>query len=307
LRILVVGATGFIGRRLVALFRADGHELFLGVRARTPPSCHFITIDFTRELDPQDLACRLAGIDIVVNAAGILRESPGQSFEAVHDRGARTLFAACVLAGVRKVIQVSALGADSAALSQYHRSKRAADDFLAGQAIRWVIVQPSLVFGEGGASARLFATLAALPVIPLPGMGTQEIQPIHIDDLGQAMLRLIGTDAYDGTRLPAVGPRAVTLRAWVRSLRAQMGLGTPRFVPIPLAWVRAAASLTARLPGSPLDRETLAMLERGNRGNAHAISSLLERSPRAIDDFIPACVAERWLTRARLSRRTVHR
>src|SRR5439155_26090049 len=97
----------------------------------------------------------------------------GPTFRALHDEGPRALFAACRESGVTRVVQVSALGADAEAASAFHRSKRAADDFLLSLPLRGVVVQPSLVFGVGGASAELFTRLAALPLVPLPGGGTQ--------------------------------------------------------------------------------------------------------------------------------------
>ncbi|MEJ7669678.1 MAG: NAD-dependent epimerase/dehydratase family protein [Casimicrobiaceae bacterium] len=85
------------------------------------------------------------------------------------------------------------VSADQHAVSRYHRSKKQADDRLAALSIPWVIVQPSLVFGQGGASAALFNRLAALPVVPVPGDGKQNIQPIHVDDLAAAIVRVLET------------------------------------------------------------------------------------------------------------------
>ena len=86
---------------------------------------------------------------MVVNAVGILRESGNATFQALHVDAPVALFHACVQADVKKVVQISALGADTEAASRYHLSKKHADDTLAELPIRWVIMQPSLVFGLG--------------------------------------------------------------------------------------------------------------------------------------------------------------
>ncbi len=149
----------------------------------------------------------------------------------------------------------------------------------------WAIVQPSIVFGEGGGSARLFALLAALPITPVPGDGRQSVQPIHIDDLVEALVKLVGVPTK--IRLHAVGPRAITLREWLRLLRAQMGLGRARFVQVPLWLV-------------PVERETLQMLQRGNTASAETIAQLLRRAPRDPNDFLDARSRAAFAVQARL-------
>lgn len=260
-----------------------------------------MTVDFTRDHSPSDWLPRLAGIDVVVNAVGILRETADASFEALHVAAPRALFAACDQARIGKVIQVSALGADDAAASRYHRSKKSADDFLASLSVPWVIVQPSLVYGDDGASARLFTTLAALPVVPLPGGGGQRVQPIHVDDLAEAVVRLAANGSHDRERVAAVGARPLTLRELLAALRHSMGLGKPRFLSIPTPLVRAAAAAGDHLPGVLLDRESLAMLERGNVASAATITDVLRKPPRAVESFIVTARAVDAANAARLA------
>ena len=286
-KIFIVGASGFIGQRLLAALGEAGYEVFCGVRdpaAVSPYDC--VAVDFTRDHSARDWVPRLTGVDVVVNLVGILRERQAQMFSTLHDVAPRALFAACVEAGVSKVVQVSALGADAQARSRYHVSKRRADEFLASLPLQWTIVQPSLVFGTGGASAGLFITLAALPLIPLPGRGDQLVQPIHIDDLCAALVRIVETDAFAQRYLAAVGPHAVTFRQMIEALRAQLGLPSARCVSVPLSIVRFAAKMASRLRGSLLDAETIDMLERGNTAPAEPITQLLGRSPRPVERFI---------------------
>ena len=273
MKVLVLGAGGFIGAHVARALGERGHEVVAG------------KVDFARARSPQDWLPALQGADAVVNAVGIFRERRGATFEALHTTAPRALFDACVLANVPRVVQISALGADAAAQSRFHLTKRDADRHLATLELEWTVVQPSLVFGAAGASTRLFALLAALPLTPLPGDGRQRVQPIHVDDLAECVARLVDTPI--GGYVEAVGPRAITLREWLALLRAQMGLGAARFVQSPLGLV-------------PLERETLQMLSRGNTGSAEAIARILARSPRDPREFVVAEEAQRLALRAKL-------
>ncbi len=290
-RILLTGGSGFIGSRLAHALAGAGHEVVCALRdprgaaARSLP-CRAIHADLGRDLRAADWVPRLEGVDAVVNAVGILRETATQRFDALHVAGPRALFEACAAAGVRRVVQISALGADEAATSRYHLSKKAADDFLLGLPLSAVVVQPSLVYGPGGASARLFTLLASLPLVPLPGRGDQPVQPLHVDDAVEALVALVQGEAFRGRRVPLVGPRPLPLREFLAELRRAMGLGPPRFLPVPVGLVRLGATAGSRLPGLLLDRETLAMLERGNTAPADATTALLGRPPRPPSDFI---------------------
>ncbi|WP_119156008.1 SDR family oxidoreductase [Caldimonas tepidiphila] len=289
MRVLLTGAGGFIGSRLARALLDAGHEVRCAVRdpARVAPPLEAVAADFARDHDSAAWLPRLAGIDVVVNAVGILREQGAQTFDALHLKAPRALFEAAARAGVRRVIQISALGADEHAASGYHLSKKAADDFLLSLPVPAVVVQPSLVYGPGGASAQLFDTLAALPVHALPGGGRMPVQPIHVDDAVAAIVALLSTDAFDGRRVALVGPAPLALVDYLGELRASLKLGRALRVPVSWGVARAAAALMERLPGALLDRETLAMLARGNAADASDTARLLGRAPRAPRDFIP--------------------
>jgi uncharacterized protein YbjT (DUF2867 family) len=297
--VLLTGASGFIGGHLAKALAAAGHRVLCVVRnpgAHRDPRFDYIAADFTRDFDSSAWLPRLAGVDVIINAVGIIRERGQQSFDAIHVRGPVALFQAAANSRVKLVVQISALGADQHAQSRYHLSKKQADDFLASLDLPSVIVQPSLVYGPGGTSARLFTTLASLPLIALPGSGKQQVQPVYIDDVVAAILALLDNaarfDIPKGTRIALVGPEPFSLRDFLGTLRTAMRMGRPRCIPMPMPLVRLGARLANLLPGSLLDPETLQMLERGNTGSASAITSLLGHAPRAVRDFVaPASVA----------------
>jgi uncharacterized protein YbjT (DUF2867 family) len=304
--VMIVGASGFIGGRLAQAFGAAGHEVICASRdprARLPPGCaRAVQIDYTSP-SATEWTPLLAGVDVLVNAVGILRESGPQTFDSLHVLGPRALFTAAALASVRRVIQISALGADPGALARYHSSKYEADRFLMELPLDWAVVQPSLVYGAGGGSARMFDAQASLPLVPLPGRGDQQVQPVHIDDLVDAVVRLAESPAALHCVLPVVGPRALTMREFLGELRLTLGFGRARFLPVPRGLVALAARLGDSFPAMLLDRETFGMLERGNTGPPGALQRLLGRPLTPVERFVSparresrrAAAALQWL------------
>ena len=286
--VLITGATGFVGRHLEAALVACGHEVVSAGRSISRVASQHIFVDFTKPESIEFWASRLANVDVAVNAAGILRETAVQTFDLLHVRAPKPLFAGCATRGV-KVVQISALGAHADATTAYFRTKAKADDYLLRLKTRSVVVQPALVYGNDGASGKLFTTLAALPVIPIPGPGTVYIQPIHIDDLTTALVKLVETDAFLGTKVPLAGPQAVSLKEFLSGLRKQMGLPAPLFVRIPQTVAKGAARMAEMIPGSLLDSDTLAMLAEGNTGDpapARSLAGPVLRPPSAFIDAV---------------------
>ena len=258
MNVLVCGARGFVGRATAEALRRRGHRVVEGVSShrRHEGGGAVVRMDFARDIEAATWLPRLVGIDAVVNAVGVLRDSPGRPIEAVHDRVPGALFDACAQSGVRRVVHVSALGIDGSRTA-YARTKRAAEERLAAGTragrLDGVVVRPSIVFGAGGASSRLFLRLARLPALALPRLVHRAlVQPIAVEELALGIAVLVdGTidalgadrpdplDALDGpdTReraagaerrasaptIAAVGPAPIALAAFIASLRAQAG------------------------------------------------------------------------------------
>ncbi|WP_288378707.1 NAD-dependent epimerase/dehydratase family protein [uncultured Massilia sp.] len=264
MRILLTGASGFIGQHLLQALLAEGHHVVCAVRKPKNSSdarLTYIHADFANDTQQTTWLARLSGIDAVVNTVGIFRESGSQTFARLHTETPRALFAACAESHeVQMVIQLSALGADREADTPYHLSKKAADDFLASLPLRAYIVQPSLVYGGDGASARAFRTLASMPFTVRLGSAPQLVQPIHIDDLVAAIVGLlrhrlpIPHGSGTALRVPLVGPQAMPFVDYLQALRTGMGMGRQKVLPLPGVLARGLAHLGRWLPGGLLIR-----------------------------------------------------
>ena len=144
-------------------------------------------------------------------------------FDRLHRAAPFALFAACERLGVR-VVQLSALGSHSDAATGYWRSKGAAEADLLARQLDSTIIRPSLVYGADGASSVLFRMLATLPVLLLPLAHRALVQPVHVDDLAQVVVRLLALPGAlpRALVLAVVGPRATTMAGYLGDLRRGM-------------------------------------------------------------------------------------
>lgn len=288
MRVLVVGATGCVGRAVAHALRARGQTVIAASRGARQGDRSAMSVDYTQPVAPAVWAERLARsrIDAVVNCVGILIERGTQRFERLHARGPIELFRGAAAAGVTRIVQVSALGAgdvDDGEPPPYLASKREADRALAELPVAHAIVRPSLVYGPGSASASLFATLAGLPAIALPGSGTQMLQPIHVYEVAESIARWIEGDAPASGVFELAGPRPISYRQLLEAYRRAMGLGAALWLPLPMPLMRVGAWLAEALPQRVFSRDTLRLLERGNTACSNAAPRLLRRAPSTID------------------------
>jgi uncharacterized protein YbjT (DUF2867 family) len=290
LKVFVCGASGFIGSAICERLVADGHEVVRGVR--TSRQVGEIAIDFSKDIAPEEWLGRIARIDVVINAVGIIVEAGGGRFEEVHHRAPAALFAACVQAGVKRVIQISALGADGGDTC-YFKTKFAADRALMALPLRWTILRPSLVYGEDGDSSRMFRVLASMPAIPVPSLGNALFQPVHVDDLAESVSACLRADSATGNCVDLVGATAVSYRDMIETYRRAMGFGTALYITVPAFVMAVSAWASGFIPGAPLNPETWRMLKAGSAGDFAGTTQLIGRRPKGIAEFIETQDAQR--------------
>lgn len=266
-RVLVLGASGFVGRSVCA--RLAG--LDVGVRALTRdllkarPLQVIPSIDIVAGTphDDADLARALDGVDAVVNLVGILHQSRRQPFEKVHAELPARLARACRAAGVRRLVHVSALNADPEGPSEYLRSRGRGEEALRkeGAGIAVSILRPSVIFGRDDSFLNLFAGLVRpLPVVPLAGADVL-FQPVWVEDVARAVACCLGEARTAGKSYDLCGPGTYTLAQIVRYVAALQGLNR-LVVPLPGWAAYAQAFVLEHLPGPVMTRDNLASMKR---------------------------------------------
>ena len=283
----VIGGAGFIGRQVVAAL------LNAGQTVEAPSQDEF---DIAAG-DPQAMAPRLTGAEIVVNCAGLARDARRESLNGVNAEGARRLALACRLAGVKRLVHISALGAGVDDATRFQRSKGEGESALRKiEGLETIVVRPSMVLGAGGASGDFFSALAALPIPPRLGEGRWRIQPLHVSELSELIVKL-ALDPHPPVEVDAVGPEPITTDDLTRALREWLGLrpmsplALPRQILNLFAWANEVVEM------GPGDRELLDLLERGSVGDPASITAALGRPPLSLAESLarqPSTIADLW-------------
>jgi uncharacterized protein YbjT (DUF2867 family) len=261
-RILILGATGFVGRHICTRLSQAGWSAI--VPSRSPAAARHLAGLPRVDVVPGDvhdeatLIRLLAGADAVVNLVAILHGSEA-AFEQVHVELPKKLARACAAAGVRRLVQISALGAALDGPSMYQRSKARGEAVLHTEAaadfLDLTVLRPSVIFGAQDKFLNVFAQLQRMfPLIPLAGADTR-FQPVWVEDVAAAVMRCLQDDATIGQTFEACGPEVFTLRDLVRLAGQYAGVNQGRgravfALPMPLA--RVQAWVMERLPGEPL-------------------------------------------------------
>jgi uncharacterized protein YbjT (DUF2867 family) len=294
--VLVTGAAGFVGTHVVHTLRARELPVRALVRARAKGSrlatwgADIVEGDVT---DPASLRNAVAGVDTVVHLVSIIKGSPAD-FERVMAQGTRDLVAAAQEAGVRRIVLASALGLDERTKDRvpYFAAKWEMEKAVKASGVEHVIFRPSFVFGKDGGVLPTFVRLARFaPVTPIVGPGTQRMQPIWVEDVAEYYARALDLPAASGRTFEIGGPDAPTWNEFWNRLKRVLGSRRPS-VHVPFAVMRAQAALTEKLPGAPVTRDQLAMLELGDN---------VVTSPDAVETFqLPLVPLDEQLRRAAL-------
>jgi NADH dehydrogenase len=292
--VLVTGATGFIGPHVVHALRARDVATRALVRDASRASrlqawgAELAQGDVT---DPRSLRAACEGCDAVIHLVAIITGRPAD-FERVMAQGTRDLVLAARDAGVRRFILASALGLDERTKDQvpYYRAKWAMEEAVRESSLDHVIFRPSFVFGKDGGVLPTFVRLARFaPVTPIVGPGTQRLQPIWVEDVAEHYARALDQPGVANRTFEIGGPDAPTWNEFWDRLKRVLGARRPS-LHVPFGVMRAQAALTERLPGAPVTRDQLTMLELGDN---------VVTSPDAVETFeLPLVPLDEQLRRA---------
>jgi len=285
--VCVFGGTGFLGRRLVQRLGADGATLRIAVRS---PSSDLSAVRADVR-DRQSVAAALAGADAVVNAVSAYVEKRDVTFESVHVHGARTLAEEAARAGVARLVLVSGIGADAQSRSPYIRARGRGELAVREAFPRATIVRPRAMFGPGDA---LFAGLAdlvrILPAIPLIGGGRTRLQPVYVEDVADAIARILARPDTAGQTFELAGPYTYSLRELIGFALRLIHKRRP-LVPLPFALAELQARFFELLPNPALTTAQVDLLRSDNLASGTLPGFRdLGITPKAVEDLVPTYI-----------------
>jgi NADH dehydrogenase len=269
--IVVTGATGFVGRAVVKQARAEGFQV--RVIARDPRRAGWAKdlgceIFHGNVLYAPSLAGAFDGAKSVIHLVGIIHEKQENTFQRAHVDATRHVLEGAKAAGVKRYIQMSALGTRANARSRYHQTKWEAEELVRKSGLAWTIFRPSLITGPGNKSLSVLGKIVRFsPVIPVLGSGTSRIQPVGVDVVAKCFVAALRLDATVQKVYDLCGPVAFTWNELYDKLLAAQGLQKPK-LHVPLFIARQKAWFFERfLPEPPFTRDQLLMTEEDNVGD----------------------------------------
>ena len=272
--ILVTGSTGYVGSRVLARLSAAGGQV-RGVARRDG-------FDLTA---PDTLPAALHGVEVVIHAAAITgdkKEPYRGAYDRVNRQGSENLAAAAKAAGVRRLVVVSGLGCRPAPAGTYMATRWGLEEAVRQGGIPYVILQPSVLFGEGAPFAGALTDLARRsPVLPALGGGATKFQPLWVEDLVTCVVAGLDRDELLGKEHPLGGAEILTFRQILELITRRLGKRR-LIVPLPLFVARIQARLlTALLPNPPLTPAAVELFSFENATDLDSVERRFGFKPRA--------------------------
>lgn len=256
MNILLVGGTGFVGTALTGELIAQGHTVTVLARSPSsidlPPEVRTVTGDVT---DYESIKPAFVGQDVVVNLVALsplyTPDGGNEMHKRVHVDGTQHVVDAATAHEVDRIVQLSALGADSEGTTAYIRAKGEAETIVQNSALDWVVIRPSVVFGEGGEFIDFTTTLTTPYVTGLPGGGTTRFQPLWVGDLASMLAEAAIDEQHVNQVYELGGPEVLTLADVARLVYQSRGKSLT-VVRIPMTLARVGLSVGGMVPGFPM-------------------------------------------------------
>lgn len=298
----VFGGSGFVGRQIVWFLARRDYRVRAAVR-RPDLAGYLQPMGVVGQVHAVQANLRFAdsvvraveGADTVINAVGILAPEGAQTFDAVHVEGARRVAKAARAAGARRLVHISAIGADSDSNSRYAVTKAAGEAAVLEEFPSAIILRPSIVFGPEDKFFNRFAALARIsPVLPLVGGGHTKFQPVFSSDVGQAAANAAIDAGVPGTIYEIGGPQVVTFRDILQAVLRYSGRHR-LLLPVPFWLMQLQAALTWPLPNSvrPITLDQIRLLKHDNvvtdaaKREGRTLAALGVAQPASIDAVVP--------------------
>jgi uncharacterized protein YbjT (DUF2867 family) len=298
--VTVFGGTGFLGRRIVRHLRH--REFLVRIASRHPdrgyrlfgpddPQIQSVEADIH---DERSVADALAGAYGVVNAVSLYLERGQETFHSVHVEAARRVAAKARLAGVERLVHVSGIGADAASPSRYIRKRSEGELAVRAAFAETLFVRPAVMFGPDDAFlTTILKLLRQLPIYPMFGRGRTRLQPAYVEDVAEAVARVMRRAETHSTIFEFGGPRVYSYEQLLRAVAHQAGLA-PLLIPIPFGVWHALAWASEMLPGPPLTRNQVELMQIDTVSSPETPGFVeLEISPHSVEAILKKMLSNR--------------
>ncbi len=284
-RILVTGATGFVGRHVVPCLVESGHAV--RILARGPVRQHLlpdgVEVSYASLTDQEGLEAALSGIDAVVHLVAIIRERGEATFDSVNHLGTARLVKAALSAGVSRFVLMGAIGAVDDPRFPYLQSKWRGEQALIQSGIPYTILRGSIIFGEGDEFINALGGLVRVfPLVPVIGRGKVRFQAIHVEDVAHSIARTLELDETENRIIEIGGPEYLTYNGILDTIAETYGCKRLK-LHLPIGLMRPVVRLMEKLlPHPPATSQQLSMLEFDNIAETDAVSKEFGFSPRPL-------------------------
>ena len=291
--VMVTGATGFLGRRVVhellergyqvrCLVHTPGRERIFDHRA--------VEVQYGSVGDPASLSNAFYDVEAVVHLVGMIRRRRRDTFEEVHRAGTANVLAAARDAGARHFLHVSVIGAANDQSFPYLYTKWLGEQEVINSGIPYTIFRPSMLFGEGDEFLNAMAGLVRLfPLVPVIGSGKNRLHPLAVEDLARCIAITLGREDLKGQTVDLGGPRRLSYNEVVAAVSTAMGKRRLRFH-LPVWFMYAAAAVSQRLlPRAPITTDQLKMLGIRSVAEMGEVERVFGFTPRPMEgniDFV---------------------
>ena len=294
MKVFLTGATGFVGKHMLERLLAEGHAVRAAVRGL--PGQNSRLVAHTQHLGRKDdfrwvhgdivegtrLDEGMQGCDAVIHLVGIIVEKGTNTFERVHHLGTRNVVEAAKRAGIKRFVQMSALGVRANGVAPYQTTKWKGEEEVRQSGIPFCILRPSLIFGEGdGFVTQMMATMRSAPLFrPVPGDGTPKFRPIAVEDVTTCFLRALTYEAATNQTVDLGGADELTLNEVLAEIARCAGVRKPA-VHIPMPLMMAGATVAQKLlKNPPVTVDQLRMLREGSTCDIGPMKRIFGVNPR---------------------------
>jgi uncharacterized protein YbjT (DUF2867 family) len=298
MKVFLTGATGFVGGHMLHRLLAEGHSV--SALVRNPEKANRLEargVELVRGdvVQADGLDEGLKGSDAAIHLVGIIVENGNATFENVHYLGTRNVVEAAKRNGIRRFIQMSALGVRADGVAPYQTTKWKAEEVVRQSGIPYCILRPSVIFGpDDGFVTQMLDVMRKAPLFrPVPGDGKPRYRPIFIDDLTECFSRALVLESATNKAIGLGGADELSLNQILAEIALQAGIRKPAVhVPLPLMFMGAA--IAQRLPGRPpVTVDQLRMLREGSTCEIGPMIEILSVRPRGFREGLTTYLSSR--------------